>query len=163
MGGVGASRAGVAGLSACGPVEIETYDLDAEDRAACEAFVADLPRVLADESRVEVGPDDALGAAYGDPAITVTCGVPVPDGFDQTSRCDQVNDVGWYVPVGADDDTAEDLRVSVPGFRPIVEVVVPSDYRPTDPTVGDDTTAAALAMLSPLVEEHLTLEERCDG
>ena len=45
----------------------------------------------------------------------------------------------------------------------VVEIDVPSGYRPDDPTVGDDTTAAALAVLSPLVEEHLRLEQRCDG
>jgi hypothetical protein len=145
-----------------GPVEIASYDLDAADRATCEALVADLPDRLADEDRVEVSPDDALGAAYGDPAITVTCGVPVPAEFDQTSRCDEVNGVGWYVPDGGDTDPTLDLVLSVPGYRPVVEVVVPSDYRPTDPSRGDNTTAAALATLSSLVTEHLTQEQRCD-
>jgi hypothetical protein len=132
------------------PVEIESYDLDAADRAACEAFVADLP-------------DDALGAAYGDPEITVTCGIPVPDAFDQTSSCLVVDGVGWYVPDGSDDDRGVAVRLSTPGFRPVVEVVVPSDYRPADRSLGDDTTAAAIATLTPLVREHLTLVKRCDG
>lgn len=146
-----------------GPPEIESYDLDDADRAACEAFVADLPDRLADEPRVEVEPSDALGAAYGDPAITVTCGVPVPDGFDQASRCDEVNGVGWYVPDGSDDDPTTDLRLSVPGYRPVVELVVPSDYRPREASVGDDVTAAALAELSGPVAENLRVEQRCDG
>ncbi|MEO9324961.1 DUF3515 domain-containing protein [Nocardioides sp. C4-1] len=151
-------------LAACsGTPEIESYDLSDADRAACEAFVADLPDTLADQERVEVEPDDALGAGYGDPAITVTCGVPVPDGFDQTSRCDEVNGVGWYVPDGSDDDRTSDLRLSVPGYRPVVELVVPPDYRPQDPNIGDATTASALATLSTLVDEHLTLEQRCSG
>ncbi|MCW2815760.1 MAG: hypothetical protein JWN84_3215 [Nocardioides sp.] len=151
-------------LTGCsGPPEIESSDVSPPERAACEALVADLPRMLADEERVEVEPEDALGAAYGDPAITVTCGAPVPEGFDRTSRCDEVNGVGWYVPDGTDDDPGADLRISVPGFRPVLEVLVPSDYRPTDPSLGDNTTAAALAVLSPLVEEHLSLEQRCAG
>jgi hypothetical protein len=145
------------------PVEIESYDLDAADRAACEAFVAGLPDALADEDRVDVRPDDALGAAYGDPAITVTCGIPVPDGFDQTSSCLVVDGVGWYVPDGSDDDRGVDVRLSTPGFRPVVEVVVPSDYRPADRSLGDDTTAAAIATLTPLVDKHLRLVERCAG
>lgn len=125
--------------------------------------VGDQPDSLADEDRVEVRPDDALGAAYGDPAITVTCGVPVPDGFDQTSSCIVVNGVGWYVPDGSDDDRSRDVRLSTAGFRPILEVVVPSDYRPTDRSFGDDTTAAAITTLTPLVEEHLDVEQRCDA
>ncbi|MDO9455513.1 DUF3515 domain-containing protein [Nocardioides sp.] len=151
-------------LVACsGPTEIESYDLGDADRSACEAFVADLPGSLADEERDDVEPEDALGAAYGDPAITVTCGVPVPDDFDETARCDEVNGVGWFVPDGADTDPDIDLRLSAPGYRPVVEAVVPSDYRPDDPTLGDDTTAAVLATLSTLVDEHLTLAQRCDG
>jgi hypothetical protein len=151
-------------LTACGgPPEIASYDLGDADRAACEAFVADLPASLADEERVDVEPAGALGAAYGDPALTVTCGVPVPTDFDQTSRCDEVNGVGWFIPDGTDSDTSVDLRLTAPGYRPVVELVVPADYRPDDPFVGDDTTAAALAVLSPLVAEHLSLEQRCDG
>lgn len=154
----------VPALAACsGTPEIESYDLSPDEQAACEAFVADLPDVLAEQGRVEVEPDDALGAGYGDPAITVTCGVPVPDGFDQTSRCDEVNGVGWYVPDGSDDDRTTDLRLSVPGYRPVVELVVPADYRPEDPNIGDATTASALATLSTVVADHLALEQRCDG
>jgi hypothetical protein len=145
------------------PVKIESYDLSATDRAACEAFVADLPDSLADQDRVDVRPGDALGAAYGDPAITVTCGVPVPAGFDQTSRCDEVNGIGWYIPDGSDNDRTVDLRLAVAGFRPVVEVVVPADLRPDARNVGDDTTAAVLATLAPIVGERLTLEQRCDG
>lgn len=149
-------------LAGCsGTPEIESYDLPDAEQAACEAFVADLPDELAGQSRVEVEPDDALGAAYGDPAITVTCGVPVSEAFNQTSRCIEVNGIGWFVPDGEPGTDQGDLRVSVPGYQPVVEVVVPEDYRPSDRTVGDDTTAAVLSQLSPLVEEHLVLDQRC--
>ena len=51
-------------LTACsGPVEIDTPDLDAADRAACEGFVDDLPATLDDEKPVETDPEDPLGAA----------------------------------------------------------------------------------------------------
>ncbi|WP_139981868.1 DUF3515 domain-containing protein [Nocardioides litoris] len=151
-------------LGACsGPPEITSTDLDAAGRAACEAFTADLPDTLADQERVEVEPADALGAAYGDPPITVTCGVPLPEGFDQTSRCDEVDGVGWYVPDGSDADPTTDLRLAAPGYRPVVELRVPADYRPQDQNIGDDVTAGALGQLSGLVEEHLTLEQRCEG
>ena len=66
-------------LTGCGgPVEVDVPDLDAADAAACEAFADDLPDTLGDEERVDVEPADAPAAAYGDPAIVVTCGVGQP-------------------------------------------------------------------------------------
>jgi hypothetical protein len=156
LGGLAAVAMLAVGLTGCGPVEIETHDLDAADREACEAFVADLPDVLADEDRVEVSPDDALGAAYGDPAITVTCGVPAPEGFDLTAQCQLVSGVGWYVPPEQFDDPDTDAVVSAAGNEPVVQVVVPG---------GDDrgdVAAAVMAELAPLVKAHLPQQVRCD-
>lgn len=143
------------------PPEIATYDLDATDRDACEAFVADLPARLGGEARVDVRPDDALGAAYGNPPITVTCGVPVPRDFSPTSSCILVGDVAWYVPDDSDVDRGSDARISTAGYRPIVEVVVPRAYRPQDELVGDDVTTDAITLLSPLVEKYLTVTQPC--
>ncbi|GAA5151853.1 hypothetical protein GCM10023340_31190 [Nocardioides marinquilinus] len=144
----------VAGCS--GDPEIASYGLDDADQAACEAFVADLPAVLADEDEVEVDGDGdpVLGAAYGDPAITVTCGVPTPDGFDQTSSCEVADGVGWYVAPEAFDDQDADVVLTAAGYRPAVAVEVPGELRP-------DAPAAAIAELAALVEQHLTLEQRC--
>ncbi len=144
-------------LAGCGgPVELATYDLDETDRRACEAFAADLPDVLAQEERVDVEPDDALGAAYGDPPITVTCGVPTPEGFDLTAQCQEANGVGWFLPPELLDDPDADATLSAAGNRPVVQVVVPG--------VADrgDLAAAAIAELAPLVTEHLPLRQRCD-
>ncbi len=143
-------------LTACGgPVEIETADLDADDRAACDAFVADLPDTLSDQPRVEVEPaDDPLGAAYGDPPIVVTCGVDEADGFTEGSSCEVANGVGWYLPDEAYDDEELDLVLTAAGYRPRVEILVPADYRP-------EGGASAMAALAPLVEEHLTKVADC--
>ncbi len=143
-------------VTACsGPVEIETNDLDAEDRAACDAFVADLPDTLNDEARVEVEPaEDPLGAAYGDPPIVVTCGVDEPEGFGEGSSCEVANGVGWYLPDEAYDDQSLDLVLTAAGYRPRVEILVPAEYRPGG-------GAAAMAALAPLVEEHLTETADC--
>jgi len=142
--------------TACGPVEIDTYDLEAADRAACEAFAADLPDTLADEDSREIEPADALGAAYGDPAITITCGVPVPASFDQTSSCDETNGVGWYVPVEQINDPDRDVTLTAVGYHPIIEIVVPS---------GDDrgnNAAAAMAELAQPIKTHLELINACN-
>ncbi len=157
LGGAALLLAPVA-LTGCsaGPVDVVTPDLDDADRSACEAFVADLPPSIFDEAPRDIDPPDALGGAYGDPAIVVRCGVAVPDGFDQAvSSCEVANGVGWYVPPEQFDEQDADVTLTAAGYRPIVEVSVPAEYRP-------DGTAAAIAQLAAAVDEHLTLVENCD-
>jgi hypothetical protein len=137
-------------LAACSPgaVTIEEHDLAEADRAACEALVEDLPDTLSGELRRSVDPEDALGAAWGDPAYVLTCGVPEPADYEPTAECNVIEGVGWYVP----DDQLSDPRVDATpialSLTPHVEVRVPSRYR----TDGIDS---ALAELAPLMQEHL--------
>jgi hypothetical protein len=142
-------------LTACGPVEVDVPDLSAADREACEAFAADLPDTLAEQDQVEIEPADAPAAAYGDPAIVVQCGVPEPDGFDLTASCEVVNGVGWYMPDEQYTDQDLDQTLTTAGYRPRVEINVPSEHRPNG-------GAAAMAALADLVKEHLTLADECD-
>jgi hypothetical protein len=143
-------------LSACSPgkVEIEEHDLSAADRATCEALVADLPDTVGGELRRSVDPDDALGAAWGDPAYVLTCGVPEPSDYAPTAECSVIEGVGWYVP----DDQLADLRVDATpialSLSPYVEVRVPTRYR----TEGIDR---ALADLAPVLKEHLGAGRSC--
>ncbi|WP_165356821.1 DUF3515 domain-containing protein [Nocardioides zhouii] len=137
-------------LAACSPgtIEIEDHDLSDADRAACEAVVDDLPKTLGGELRRPVDPEGALGAAWGDPAYVLTCGVPAPSDYEATAECSDIKGVGWYVT----DDQASDLGVDVTPIAlsrsPYVELVVPSRYR----TDGIDQ---ALAELAPVLKEHL--------
>jgi hypothetical protein len=148
--GVVASAAACLLLASCSgsEVPIEEHDLSAADRAACEALVDDLPDTLAGELRRPVDPDDALGAAWGDPAYVLTCGVPEPSDYEPTAECNVIKGVGWYVT----DDQLSDMRVDVTPIAlthtPYVELLVPSRYR----TKGIDR---ALAELAPVIEEHL--------
>jgi hypothetical protein len=142
-------------LTACsGPVEIDAPDVDADDRAACEGFVDDLPATLTGEKAVETEPKDPLGAAYGDPAITVVCGVDVPEGFNATSACEEVNRVGWYAPPEQYDDQSADVTIFSITHRPVVEMRLPSDYRPAG-------LAAALAELAEPVKANLEKVQDC--
>jgi hypothetical protein len=142
-------------LTACsGPVEIDTPDLDPEDLAACEAFVDDLPDTLNDEDPTETEPKDALGAAYGDPAIIVLCGVDVPNEFNETSACEEANRVGWFAPPEQYDDQSADVTIFAVTHRPVVELRLPSDYRPAG-------LAAALAELAEPVKRHLERVQEC--
>jgi len=137
-------------LVACSPgkVQIEERELSGDDEAACAALVDDLPDTLAGELRRSVDPDGALGAAWGDPAYVLTCGVPQPEDYAPTAECSVIKGIGWYVT----DDQLSDLRVDATPIAltrtPYVEVQVPSRYR----TNGIDT---ALAELAPLLKKHL--------
>jgi len=149
--GVVASGAATVVLALAGCSSTPTIDdveLSAADRAACESLVADLPDTLAGLDRREVEPADALGAAWGDPAYVLTCGVPEPDDYEPTAECNVIDGVGWYVTDDQLSDQSEDATPIALSLRPYVEVLVPADYR----TEGIDR---ALAELAPALKEHL--------
>jgi len=136
-------------VSACGgPVEVDVPDLDADDDAACEAFVDDLPDTLADEKQVDIEPDDAPAAAYGDPPIVVTCGVDEPDGFGLGASCEIANEVRWYIPSDQYGDEPRDLTLTTAWNEPRVEVRIPADYWP-------DASPAVMASLARAVRANL--------
>ncbi|HWJ65185.1 MAG TPA: DUF3515 domain-containing protein [Nocardioides sp.] len=142
-------------LAACGgPVEVDVAEMSDADRAACDAFTDALPATLAEQERTDIEPSDAPAAAYGDPAIVVRCGVPVPEGFDLTASCETANGVGYYIPDEQYEDQDLDLVLTAAGYRPRVEVTVPPDRRP-------NAGPAAMAVLAPLIKEHLTLVDDC--
>jgi len=147
--------AGLLLVSACGgPVEVDVPDVDGEDAAACAAFADALPDTLADEERVDIEPDDAPAAAYGDPPVVVTCGVGEPAGFGPGAQCEVVNDVPWYIPSEQYDDLSLDLLITSAWHEPRVQVELPAELR------GHE--GGVMAVLSPLVEEHLRETADCD-
>jgi hypothetical protein len=149
-----------AGLLAAGcsadPVRIDAPALSDADAAACSRLIADLPDTVAGEEAREVSPDGAPGAAWGDPPITLTCGVGRPTGFTDTSTCIEVDRTGWFVPdaVLLSDDESVDVPMTEMNYRPRVHVVVPGDYRPD----GFTNTAAAVAKV---IEQDLRRVGRC--
>ena len=143
-------------LVACGkePVTIPTLRLSADDQAACQRVVNALPDEVADQSRRKTQPAEALGGAWGDPAIVAQCGVPVPTDFNRTSACQTANGVGWYVPDAQFSDPSSDIVISTAGYRPILQVTVPGSYRP-------EGMAAAMVQLAPMVKEYTKLVKPC--
>ena len=143
-------------LASCssGPVPIKTLDLDPGAQEKCAAFVDALPRTLTDEDPRETKPAKALGAAYGDPAIVVTCGVALPADVDKDSICEVANGVGWSAPPEQYDDQDVDVTFYALTFDPIVEMRLPADYRPNG-------LAAALADLAAPITEHLEPVGEC--
>ncbi len=137
-----------------GPVEIDTPELSATDQQACRAFVDDLPATFAGQETRETSGDTAYGAAWGDPALVVTCGVGVPDGFDEFSACTDVSGVGWFVPPEQEADQDSEALLTAVGYTPRVSLLVPADRR-------GGPSADALATLSELVKRDLTLVDDC--
>lgn len=139
-------------VSACaGPVPVRRAAAP-DDEAACRALIAALPQTLDGLGRRDVEPADALAAAYGDPPVVVTCGVPEPAGFDRFATCQVVNDVDWFVPTDQIEDQGADVVATTVGREPGVELRVPAEHRPP---------AGALAELSKPVTENSTVTERC--
>lgn len=139
-----------------GPVRIASSSLSKADQQACARFLDDLPDTMDGKDSRPVSPHDALGAAWGDPPITLTCGVEEPTDFTDASTCIEVGDVGWYVPddVLLSDDLKLDVTMTTMNYRPRVQVVVPGEYRPD----GFVNTAGAVAKV---VASTLELTQRC--
>ncbi|MBL0747315.1 DUF3515 domain-containing protein [Nocardioides baculatus] len=153
--GVVASAA-VLVLTSCSPgtISIDDHDLSDSDRATCEALVDDLPDTIGGELRRSVDADGGPGAAWGDPAYVLTCGVPEPSDYEPTAECSDIKGVGWWVPDDELDDLSEDAHAVALSRTPYVEVLVPSRYR----TDGIDR---ALADLAPAMKEHLADGRPC--
>lgn len=151
----------VLAVSGCGdnPVIVESPRLSAADAAACQGLLDDLPDRLHDEERRLVAPAAAPGAAWGDPAIVLQCGAAMPEELDRLSPCLEANGVGWFLPPEAEDDIADDqnpgpVTIAAAGYRPVVTVTIPGDYRP-------EGVAAATADLASAVEDNLKLVQPC--
>jgi hypothetical protein len=143
-------------LSACGkePVTIPTLRLTPADQAVCQQVTDALPDSVADQGRRATQPAEALGGAWGDPAIVLQCGVEVPDDFTRTASCQQADGVGWFVPPSQVDDASADVVMSTAGYRPVLQVSVPATYRPNG-------VAAAMVELAPVVKKYTELVHPC--
>jgi len=145
-------------MAACssGPPTIDVPELSAADATACHALVAAVPDTLAGHDRVAVTGDTELGAAWGDPAIVLTCGVGRPEDFTDSSTCVTMDRTGWYVPdeVLLSDDESRDVTTTEMNYRPRVRLVVPGDYRP-------EGFSDSIATIGKLIEKTLDRTGRC--
>ena len=111
----------------------------------------DVPHRVSERARRETK-GSPLGAAWGDPAIVLRCGVGTPEGYEPSSPCQRVNGVDWFVPEDQLDDQGSDVLLTTIGRKPAVEVEVPSDYRPPDAVMVD---------LADAIKEHTEVVEPC--
>lgn len=138
------------------PVEITPARLAPDDHVLCRDLVRSLPETVADQTRRAVTPAVGTTAAWGDPAIRLTCGVEKPIGFNRFSVCTIVNDVEWYVPLDWPDEKewpkGGELVITTVGTDPHVEVRIPGYYLPP---------AGIMAKLAEPISRALDIEARC--
>lgn len=147
---------GPAALSACSPekIEVKAPELSDADARACTTLVEALPDTLAGELRRPVDPEGAPGAAWGDPAYVLTCGVDRPGSYTRDAPCSVVRGVGWFVPAGQLGDLRVEATASALTHTPHVELLIPARHR-------NDGVDQALAELAPVIKEHLVAGEPC--
>jgi hypothetical protein len=117
-----------------------------QSEQVCTAVMADLPVTVLDEQRRKVEPG-RRSAAWGDPAITLRCGVEKPPKLTAASPCYEVNGVGWF----AEEASGGYLFTTI-GRPAFIEVGVPSEYAPE---------ANALVDLAATVSRHAPLLKPC--
>ena len=119
-------------------MEVDAPQPSADDRAACRSLLDAVPDRVADQESRPVEPDDSWGAAWGDPAIVLTCGGPPPEDFERTSTCTVVNDVDWFIPEDQlEDPSPDEVTMTTVHRTPVVTVVMPGEYWPPATTLAD--------------------------
>jgi hypothetical protein len=127
--------------------------MPASEEQTCRDLLADVPDTLGEREQREVTPPDALGAAWGDPAIVMTCGGE-PPALAPTAVCEEANGVGYFVEDAPLKDESVDVTLVTVGYDPIITVEVPAEERP-------EGVAAAMAGLAATVEAHTELVRPC--
>jgi len=104
------------------PVTTEARTLTEWEEVVCRALLANLPTEVGElaQRRVTAGPEQ--NAAFGDPAITLACGVPAVD-YEPTDQVWPVSGVCWYADEREDSTVLTTLDREVP-----VSVTVPVEY-----------------------------------
>lgn len=124
-----------------GAVDVDPFTTEDGTAGTCSALLEDLPQVVDDAVRRDVSPAHVPAAAWGQPAIVLRCGVPMPAEYAPDAQLFDMDGIGW-LPVEVDGGalfTSVDREV-------LVEVAIPDDYEPA---------ADVLADLTDVVTEHL--------
>ena len=109
-----------------------------EDRNACRLLHDALPDYVADLEARPTEPENDWAAAWGDPAIVLTCGGPPPSDFKRTSTCTTVNGVDWFIPESQlESPSSGDLTMTTVNREQVVEVRMPAEYWPPATTLAD--------------------------
>lgn len=112
-----------------------------EALAACTALDANVPSSVLTAVRRSTEPDSPNTAAWGDPPITLQCGVAKPASLIATSALVTIDDVDWYP-----EQRSAGYVFTTTGRVANVEVAVPDAYAPE---------TGALADLGPAIRQSV--------
>jgi hypothetical protein len=120
-----------------------------ETAQVCADLLGAVPEQLDGQDRRDTSPPTESTAAWGDPPITLRCGVEQPARYDPTGEAVVVNDVEWYLEQGTGGTGPADAVVfTTLGRVARVELRVPSAYAPEVNPLVD--LAAAVSANVPL-------------
>jgi hypothetical protein len=108
----------------------------------CASLHSGLPDHVDGQGVTASTPVSSWTSAWGDPAITLRCGVPTPAALKPDSQLVVVDGVSWLP-----EKLSAGYRFTTVDREVNVEVVVPSKYNPE---------ADALADISPIVAEKVS-------
>jgi len=114
------------------------------DSTGCARLIAALPAKVADQGKVTTTGYE-YAAAWGKPAIVLRCGVGRPAGYTQTSGCQTVNGIGWFLPDDQVSDNGSRIVATTLFRKPGIELTVPASYRPQGPSEAMVDLAKTLA------------------
>jgi hypothetical protein len=113
--------------------------------AACTALTSGLPQTVDRQHRQNTTPRSPLTAAWGSPAIILSCGVPEPTvlvpgskNYDPTADEAYVNGVAWLI-----ERDSTQTRFTAANRAVYVEVRLPAAY-PADTAAIADLSAAVI-------------------
>ncbi len=135
--GIAAILLAVPVLGGCSrPVAVDPPATDADTVHTCADFTAALPSSMSTAGqRRDVRPDSELTAAYGDPPVTIRCGVSRPATLEATSTLVTVDGIDWFP-----EQLSAGWRMTTTGRAANVEIAVPASQGPA-PSVAADLTA----------------------
>lgn len=124
--GFGIALAGCALTACAGPVSVPTpAPSDSAATTACSQLIGNLPSSILNAVRRKTDPPSTTTAAWGDPPITLRCGVARPESFTPTSTLITVNGVDWLPQ-----QRSAGYVFTTTGRVTYVEVAVPNAYAP---------------------------------
>ncbi|RKR90693.1 uncharacterized protein DUF3515 [Micromonospora pisi] len=113
------------------PVTMSAVPLAERPATVCRALLSRLPATLGELAQRPVSAGPEQNAAYGDPAVAVSCGSPLPS-FPPTDQVWVVNAVCWHAQEESDQtvfvtvDREVPVRVAVPrGYDPPLQWIAP--------------------------------------
>jgi hypothetical protein len=126
------------------PVEMAAPALSARSATVCRALLSMLPDTLDDHAQRPVTAGPEQNAAYGDPAVTVACGVP-PASYPLTDEVWSTKGVCWHL--SKDESTGAAVWETV-DREVAVKVTTPSAYDPQLAVAFADPIASSVKRLA---------------